>query len=283
MKKILLFSALFFIVFLAVYFQITREIPHEKSDEVALRVASTSLALSEEKMESNKANDFVCGESLVKDEDGNEYNTVIVGTQCWMAKNMNVGKMLQGSNFQANNGIVEKYCYDNDLENCFSDGGIYAFMEAVKGDFLTEGVRGICPLGWHIPKDSEWYVLENFLKDQNQTCNPSRVRFMTGPKRHISEWDCSGASTKMVQGGSSGLNIPLAGGALGNNDNILDARVPSTEMVFGGRSLGAALWSSSPSSRTRMLLVDDEVGRMVGRGDDNASGTGSVRCLKDPL
>jgi uncharacterized protein (TIGR02145 family) len=94
------------------------------------------------------------------------YNTVQIGTQCWMAQNLNIGTRINGSQNQTNNSIIEKYCY-NDLEsNCDVYGALYQWDEAMQ--YVTaERVKGICPSGWHIPTDGEWTVLSTNLGGQS--------------------------------------------------------------------------------------------------------------------
>jgi uncharacterized protein (TIGR02145 family) len=96
------------------------------------------------------------------DADGNNYPTVTIGTQLWMAKNINVGIRIDGPQEQTNNSIIEKCCY-NDLESyCDVYGGLYQWNEMMQYD-TTPGVQGICPTGWHIPTDAEWTILTTFL------------------------------------------------------------------------------------------------------------------------
>jgi len=100
-----------------------------------------------------------CGDTLVDDRDGQKYTSVLIGTQCWMAENLNIGIRIDGANDQVNNSFYEKYCY-NDLEiNCDAYGGLYQWDEMMQYDDI-EGVQGICPDEWHVPTDEEWKQLE---------------------------------------------------------------------------------------------------------------------------
>ena len=114
---------------------------------------------------------FTCGTSTVADADGNVYNTVLIGTQCWMAQNLNVGTMINGASNQTNNNTIEKYCYNNDLNNCNTYGGLYQWAETMQyfngatdtsswNPVPAGNVQGICPSGWHIPTHDEWTTLE---------------------------------------------------------------------------------------------------------------------------
>jgi uncharacterized protein (TIGR02145 family) len=98
---------------------------------------------------------------------GKTYHTVQIGTQCWLKENLDAGTMIQGEQEQTDNGVIEKYCYDNDPNNCVTYGGLYQWAEAVQyknGATNTRyptqpfsgNIQGICPIGWHIPTKDEF-------------------------------------------------------------------------------------------------------------------------------
>jgi uncharacterized protein (TIGR02145 family) len=90
---------------------------------------------------------------------GKVYNTVQIGTQCWLKENLDVGTMIPGVEEMTDNGILEKYCYNDEPDSCVKYGGLYQWWEVMQ--YTThEGARGICPIGWHQPTDEEWKVLE---------------------------------------------------------------------------------------------------------------------------
>ena len=205
--------------------------------------------------ENKVASNFSCGDQ-VKDADGNTYGTVLVGTQCWMASNMKVGKQIDGTTEPSDNNKIEKWCYDDDKKNCDSDGDLYSWDEAMQYS-SAEGAQGICPNGWHIPTDKEQYTLENYLKDPRATCDADR-----------NAHDCISAGTKLQPGGVSGLDFPLAG-------------IRGTGGTFANLGTYACFWSSSQSGASAW-------GRHLRSGfatvyrylNSKANGC-SVRCLKD--
>jgi uncharacterized protein (TIGR02145 family) len=108
--------------------------------------------------------------NTVTDLDGNSYKTVTIGTQTWMAENLNVGSRINSSNggqVQTDNGIIEKFCYDDDETNCENSGGLYEWDEMMQYNASDNGsvgtIQGICPQGWHLPTDTEWKSLEMYL------------------------------------------------------------------------------------------------------------------------
>ncbi len=64
--------------------------------------------------------------------------------------------------------------------------------------------QGICPTGWHIPSDDEWFTLENGLRDEQEICEPNRV--------YPSHSQCKDAGTKLKIDGASEFEAELAGG-----------------------------------------------------------------------
>jgi uncharacterized protein (TIGR02145 family) len=109
---------------------------------------------------------WACGQPITDARDGKIYNTVQVGTQCWIKENMNIGTMVTGGSGQANNSTIEKYCYDNNEDSCTVYGGLYQWNEAMQY-YTVQGSQGVCPAGFHIPSVSEWDVLRDYLGGQS--------------------------------------------------------------------------------------------------------------------
>ncbi|MBN1197844.1 MAG: hypothetical protein JXA23_00735 [Bacteroidales bacterium] len=101
---------------------------------------------------------FTCGNPVTDIRDGSIYPTVLVGTQCWMAVNLNFGSRIDLSATPLDNCTPEKYCYENDPANCTAKGGLYTWDEMMQYQ-TTEGLQGICPPGWHVPVETEWQAL----------------------------------------------------------------------------------------------------------------------------
>ncbi|MCX6271805.1 MAG: dockerin type I domain-containing protein [Bacteroidetes bacterium] len=118
--------------------------------------------------------------------EGQIYNTVLIRNQCWMKENLNVGTMINSITDQTNNSEIEKYCYDNDPQNCLTYGGLYQWNEMMEYT-TTPGSQGICPADWHIPTDSEYCILTTFL-DATVDCG-------------IMAWSGTNAGDKMKETG----------------------------------------------------------------------------------
>ncbi len=93
---------------------------------------------------------------------GQTYNTVIIGSQCWLRENLNIGTRIDGVDTMKNNGTIEKYCYNDVPDSCDVYGGLYQWHEAMQYSQVA-GVQGICPEGWHIPTYDEYKTLVTYL------------------------------------------------------------------------------------------------------------------------
>ncbi|MCF8370122.1 MAG: hypothetical protein K9H64_00780 [Bacteroidales bacterium] len=106
------------------------------------------------------ASSFTCGTSTISDYDNNVYNTVLIGSQCWMKENLN-------TTHDANGTSITRMCYNNNTSNCTTYGGLYTWYVMMNGSSssssVPSGVQGICPTGWHVPSDAEWTNLTDYL------------------------------------------------------------------------------------------------------------------------
>jgi len=103
---------------------------------------------------------FTCGDTLVDVRDSAAYPTVLIGTQCWMASNLNYGSIIPSSQMPRNNFIAEKYCFNDNPALCAQGSALYQWDELMNYED-TPALQGLCPPGWHIPTESEWTTLFN--------------------------------------------------------------------------------------------------------------------------
>lgn len=121
---------------------------------------------------------FLCGISTIFDYDSNLYNTVQIGNQCWMKKNLKTTHYADGTEItlvETNSAwgnltdADRAYCYyENDSATYANTyGALYNWYTVMNGqsssDANPSGVRGICPAGWHLPSDEEIKELELYL------------------------------------------------------------------------------------------------------------------------
>ena len=93
----------------------------------ALSVISVVAFYSCKKEEEPEApyNSFTGNSGIFVDSRDNQtYPWVRIGTQIWMAKNLNTGTMIQSTQSQTNNNVIEKYAYNNDPTKISTYGGL---------------------------------------------------------------------------------------------------------------------------------------------------------------
>lgn len=213
---------------------------------------------------------FSCGDAI--NYEGKTYNTVQIGMQCWLKENLDVGTRIDASQNQSDNGIIEKYCYNNDPDSCTKYGGLYQWNEMMQY-IAQQGTQGICPSGWHIPTDEEWKVLEGTVDSQYGNGDP--------------EWDIWGS-----RGFDAGTNIKTTSGWYANGigtDLFGFSGLPSghrdIDSLFSFISYNSIIWTSKGNDNhieeawgRAILYNSSEVYR--GGGYSKLNGF-SVRCLRD--
>ena len=191
---------------------------------------------------------------------GQTYNTVLIGNQCWMKENLNYE-------------TEDSWCYDNDPANCDTYGRLYEWATIMNGEAssnsVPSGVQGICPNGWHLPSDEEWKILEGTVDSH----------YGVGD----SEWD-----DDSWRGMDVGKRLKTVTGWYSNSGtNIYGfSAIPAGYLIFNGDffnlSIVAYFWSSTEYGN------NDAWNRLLGYSHDGVyredynRGTGfSVRCVSD--
>ena len=118
------------------------------------------------------------------DIDGNVYNTVQIGLQCWMKENLRTSKYADNMPIPEGNtySYTEPYRYapDNNESNVPTYGYLYNWAAVMNGASSSNanpsGVQGICPTGWHVPSDAEWTQFTDYVSSKSQyQCNSSSI------------------------------------------------------------------------------------------------------------
>lgn len=181
--------------------------------------------------------------------EGQTYNTVLIGSQCWMKENLNYA-------------TGNSWCYDNNSSNCDAYGRLYDWETIMNGESssnkVPSGVQGICPPGWHVPSDAEWEIIADHL-------GGSVV-----------------AGGKMKEAGYAHWDSPNTGATNESGFTALPGGVRDANGSFNILGNLGYWWSSteynSSNAWGRYLLADDDdVGRL---NFDETLGF-SLRCLKD--
>jgi len=173
-----------------------------------------------------------------------------------MAKNLNLGTMIPVANDQADNGIIEKYCYDDDAGNCSTYGGLYQWDEMMQY-INTEGTQGICPDGWHIPTDAEYTSLTDFLGG------------------------LSVAGGKMKETGTTHWNSPNTGATNESGFTGLSGGWGDDDGTFISIGYYGIWWSSTEDYTLSWARILSSINGTVFVFKDNEQRSYSVRCLRD--
>ena len=148
------------------------------SSSSAKSSSSSSVKQSSSSVGFIDPDDVVTG-TMTDSRDNKVYKTVTIGTQTWMAENLNYAYTSVPYKFDSKYGSYTSdstsWCYDDDPSNCDKYGRLYtwaASMDSI-GTWSTNGigcgygstcsptypVRGICPTGWHMPTKAEFETL----------------------------------------------------------------------------------------------------------------------------
>lgn len=100
----------------------------------------------------------------ITDIEGKTYKTVVIGTQVWMAQNLRTTKFNDGTSIplvtgdgEWSNLVTPGYCWFNNNDSIFENiyGAYYNWFAVTSGN--------LCPVGWHVPSDTEWQTLIDYL------------------------------------------------------------------------------------------------------------------------
>ena len=187
--------------------------------------------------------------------------TVTVGTQEWISKNLNIGAFANGdvipeakTNKEWKEAGEEKkpaWCYfDNDPANGRKYGKLYNW-------YAVNDPRGLAPKGWHIPSESEWTALSNYLGGESS----ARLKM-----KSLGDWKYNGNGNN---------NSGIAGLPAGNRNS---------SGTFYGLGSYCIWWSSSETSPDNAWYryLYHNTNENVDRDNFKSKSSGfSVRCLRD--
>ena len=231
--------------------------------------------------------EFTTPAETVIDYDGNEYATVQIGDQVWMAENLKVTHFANGVKIPLVEDSIDwvaqgyggkAYCwYDNNVANGHTYGAMYSWFAAVNGttgsNTNPSGIQGVCPDGWHLPSDSEWKELEMYLgMSQSEADRKDDFRG-------------TNEGGKLKETGTSHWLEPNVGATNESGFSALPGGFRSIlyDPQFNALGWTADFWTSSFDEEwgwpIERMLVSSYESIWRGRWDENAGN--SIRCVKD--
>ena len=216
---------------------------------------------------------------IVTDIDGNYYNTLQFGQQCWMRENLRTTHYADGSPVPAGGELsyTNPHYYVNSSVDATLYGYYYNWPAVMHGASSSNanpsGVQGVCPDGWHLPSDAEWTQLTNYISSQSEyLC------------------DTSNASIAKALASNSGWRTSSENCAPGNDMSTNNASgfaaVPGGYYngMFGAASYNAFFWTSTengPNWAYNRYFVFSDSGVYRLENDCVKSYGWAVRCLRD--
>ncbi len=217
--------------------------------------------------------------TTVTDYDGNTYNTVLLGEQCWMKENLRTTHYANGVSIplgtSGNSTTAYRYYPDNNSYNVSIYGYLYNWPAVMHGTASStnnpSGVQGICPVGWHVPSNAEWTQLENYVSSQCPFVCVNNISYIAKALASTTGW-ISNTNTNSC--------------AVGNNPNANNSTgfsaLPAAGINGGNLGYETSFWSATESASNNAHV------RFLWYGYADVEGLtpykdagNSVRCLKD--
>jgi len=201
-----------------------------------------------------------CG-NTVNDIDGNTYNVIQIGTQCWMKENLKTARFKDGSSIPSSQDSVAWLNSASLSAPVWCNHSASSSNDALYGKlynwYAVTDSRGVCPTGWHVPTEDEVLTLTTYLGGST-TCG--------GKMKATTLWDAPNEGAN----NSSGFTA-LPGGSRSQTGNF------TSPLGYSG-----AFWTSTSSGSTATTYSLSTVDSMVYFSPYNNKGSGkSIRCIKD--
>ncbi len=216
------------------------------------------------------------GIPTITDIDGNTYNTVLIGDQCWMKENLKTTTYQNGT---AIPNVTETNAWNNLTSGAYVWYNNYISWNDSYGVlynwFATVDPNGLCPTGWHVPTNNEWYYLTDFFggissPHGNELKSCRQVNSPLGGGCNTSEHPRWNEDILYGNYGTDDYDFSALPGGYRDHDG-----------VFYGIGNGGSWWSSTGytnSARSRLLIYGS--GNVYEQNDYKQNGL-SVRCLRD--
>ncbi len=208
-----------------------------------------------------------CGGASTVTFDGHTYALVGIGTQCWFKENLRSDNYRNGDAIPGNltdgqwtsTGSGAQAVYNNDPANLATYGRLYNW-------YAVNDSRGLCPVGFHVPTDSEWMTLEMALG-------------MTSAQANSTGWRGTDQGSKLKA--SSNDSPPWDGSNASGFSALPGGYRSNFNGYFSNLGNDGSWWSSSPSGSNawfRYLLSGNSD---VYRFSNLVRYGYSVRCVRD--
>lgn len=219
-----------------------------------------------------------------KGSKSNDHESIKIGDQVWMAKNLNVSHFRNGDPIleakskeewkKVGDNKQPAWCYyNNDPFNGKKYGKLYNW-------YTVNDPRGLAPVGWRIPSDAEWTQLIDYLGGEDV----AGAKMKCTSEWNDAEYDTNESGFSGMRGGYRNFggdyyNIGFFGCGWWSSSEEADESVEKLLSLFNMSSDSLTLpKETNMGARTRTLsLSEPKVGRSV-----QLKGNGfSIRCIRD--
>ena len=219
--------------------------------------------------------------ATVTDIDGNVYNVVVIGDQCWTQENLKVERYRNGDSIPTG---LSNSAWSETTSGAFAVSANVPANKLIYGLlynwYAVDDPRGLCPTGWHVPTDAEWTQMITVL-------DPTACGTCTGNNHSI----FAGGKMKTTGTLSAGTGLWQDPNTAATNNSGFSG-LPSSHRNSGGLHSSVSLgltgywWSSSPNLDATSPVFAHK--RYLRHDYGNAFRSSSykqfgfsVRCLRD--
>ena len=228
-----------------------------------------------------------CDLTPVVDYDGNVYDVVQIGIQCWMKENLRTTHYADGTEIahtaSASSDSIAYYYYPDNRYYNQTDYGLLYNWKALMGNSnfsnaYPSGVQGVCPNGWHVPSQVEWTQLLNYVKSQEEySCN-GNLNYYLKALASTTGWssstvDCS-PGNDMSTNNATGFSAMPAGMQSGSGSGFGQFAVYWTSSQGVNAGFGTVYVMHNNHNYPNSVNSNFDVYSYITSGF-------SVRCLKD--
>ena len=208
--------------------------------------------------------------NTISDIDGNVYPYVIIGSQTWMASNLKTTHFSNGdpitnglvgfdwlanSSGGGNTGTIAAYTFPNGDSSTNNTYGKFYNTNAANDS------RNACPIGWHVSTFNDWDTL---LVHQGMS------------QSDIDNWNPGNIAAKLLEGGSSGLNLQKAGELDVETNSGVTTYTYRWFRQYGSYLTSTVMYGSNEYLRFNALAGPDGVEFGL-----SSYAVYSIRCVKD--
>ncbi len=193
-------------------------------------------------------------DEMTDTRDNQTYDTVTLGTQTWLAQNLN---------YETGNS----WCYDDDSENCGTYGRLYDWDTATTA----------CPTGWHLASDAEWSTLVKYLDP------------LADPSDEFNTSEIAGGmlkTTGTVQDGTGLWNQPNTGATNASGFSALPSGTRSSSGNYQMLGYHVMFWTATEFDDDNVWTMMLDISQSATCRDNEAitkEYAVSVRCVMDDM